>query len=59
MLVSCHQDGGQTCNIKIANESIENMTKLKYLGMTVIDQNFVQEEVNSRLNSGSACYHSV
>jgi hypothetical protein len=29
------------------------------LGTTVRNQNFIQEEINRRLNSGNACYHSV
>jgi hypothetical protein len=33
--------------------------KFKYLGTTLTDQNFMQEEIKSRLNSGNACYHSV
>jgi hypothetical protein len=27
--------------------------------MAVTDQNFIQEEMKRRLNSGNACYHSV
>jgi hypothetical protein len=29
------------------------------LGTTVTNQNLIQEEIKRRLNSGSACYHSV
>jgi hypothetical protein len=31
----------------------------RYLGTTLTDQNRVHREINSRLNSGNACYHSV
>ena len=31
----------------------------KYLGTTLTNQNFVVEEIKSRLRSGNACYHSV
>jgi hypothetical protein len=31
----------------------------KYFGKTVTNQNFIQEEIKGRLNSGNACYHSV
>jgi hypothetical protein len=29
------------------------------LGRTVTNQNFIHEEIKSRLNSGNACYHAV
>jgi len=29
------------------------------LGTTLKNQNYIQEEINSRLKSGNACYHSV
>jgi hypothetical protein len=35
------------------------MSQFKYLGMTVTDQNLILDEINRRLNSGNACYHSV
>ena len=35
------------------------MEELKYLGTTLTNQNFIQEEIKSRLKSGNACYHSV
>jgi hypothetical protein len=44
---------------EIANRSLENVTQFKYLEKTVINQNLIQEEINRRMNSGSACYHSV
>jgi len=34
------------------------VTKFKYLGTTVTDQDFVHEETKNRLNSGNACYTS-
>jgi hypothetical protein len=53
------QKAGQKPSIKIANSSFEDVAKLKYLGTTLTDQNFMNEEVKMRLNSGNACYHSV
>jgi hypothetical protein len=45
--------------IKIGHRSFENVSQFKYLGRTVINQNFIQEEIKGRLNPGNACYHSV
>jgi hypothetical protein len=35
------------------------MCQFKYLGATVANQNFIQEEIKRGLNSGTACYYSV
>jgi hypothetical protein len=59
MLLSHHQNEGQNRDIKIANRSFENVSQFKCLGMTVTNQNLIQEEIKRRLNSDNACYHSV
>jgi sorting nexin-29 len=59
MLMSRSQKIGQKHSIKVANLSFEDMTKFRYLGTTLRDQNYMHEEIKSRLNSGNACYHSV
>jgi hypothetical protein len=59
MIMSCHQNSGQNQNIRIANESLENVAKFKYLEATLTNQNDVRDEIKSRLNSGNACYYSV
>jgi hypothetical protein len=40
------------------NSSFERAGVFKCLGTTLIP-NFIEEEINSRLKSGNACYHSV
>jgi hypothetical protein len=35
------------------------MAQFKYLGMTMTNQNLIQNEIKRGLNSGYACYHSV
>jgi hypothetical protein len=46
-------------NIKICNKSFENVSEWKYLVVTIINENYNCEEIKSKLNFGSACYHSV
>jgi hypothetical protein len=57
--MSCHPNSGWNQNIRIANESFENMAKFKYLGTTLTNQNDIHDEIKSSLNSGNASYHSV
>jgi hypothetical protein len=59
MLLTRCQNVGQNRDIKIAKRSFENVSQFKYLGTTVTNQNFIQEEIRRRLSSGNACYHSV
>jgi hypothetical protein len=49
----------QNHDIKIGNRCFENVAQLRYLGTTITNENLIQEEINRRLNSGNACYHSV
>jgi hypothetical protein len=59
MIMSRHPNSGQNQNIRIANESFENVATFKYLGTTLTNQNGIHNEIKNRLNSGNACYHSV
>jgi hypothetical protein len=59
MSVSHDHNADQNQDIKTENRSFENVSQFKYLGRRVTNQNFIQEETKSWLNSGNACYHSV
>jgi hypothetical protein len=58
-LMSRSQNLVQNRSIKIENRSSEDVAKFRYLGTTLTDQNYVHEEIKTRLNSGNASYHSV
>ena len=59
MGMSRDQNAGRSHSIKTDNSSFENVEQFKYLGTILTNQNSVQEEIKSSLNSGNACYHSV
>jgi len=59
MVMSRDRNAGRGHSVKIDNSSIERVEEFKYLGMTITDQNSIQEEIKSRLKLGNACYHSV
>jgi hypothetical protein len=57
--MSRHPNSGQNQNIRIANESLENVATFKYLGTTLKNQNDIHEVIKNRLNSGNASYNSA
>jgi hypothetical protein len=59
MVMSRDQIAGRSRNINIPNKSYKRLKEFIYLGTTLTKQNFIQEEVKSRLQSGNAFYHSV
>jgi hypothetical protein len=59
MLMSRSQKIGQRLSIKIADRSFADVAKFMYLGTTLTDENYMHEEIGSRLNSGNACYRLV
>jgi hypothetical protein len=52
MIMSRYPNSGQNQNIRIANESFENVAKFKYLGATLRNQDDIHDEIKNRLNSG-------
>jgi hypothetical protein len=48
MLESRDQNAGQNREIKIGNRYFENVSRFKYLGTTVTNQNLIQEEIKRR-----------
>jgi len=59
MVMSRDQNAKGSHNAKIDYSSFERVEEFKYLSKTLTDQNSIQEENESRLKSGNACYHSV
>jgi hypothetical protein len=57
--MSRHRNSIQNRNIRIINESFEKVTKFKYLGTTLTNQNDIHDDMKSGLNSGNACYNLV
>jgi hypothetical protein len=53
------QHTGRSHSMKTDNSSFESAEGFKYFGITLTDQNSIQEEIKSRLKSGNACYYSV
>jgi hypothetical protein len=49
MVVSGDQNAGRSDSIKIDNNSFERVEEFKYLGTTITNQNYIQEEIQSRL----------
>jgi len=45
--------------VRINNSTFERVEEFKYLGKTLTHQNYIPEEIKSRLRSGNACYRSV
>jgi len=59
MVMSRDPDAGRSHSITFNNSSFERVEEFKYLVTTITNQNFIQEEIKSKLNSGNACCHLV
>jgi len=57
--MSLDQNAGGSNNIKINNKPFERVEQFKHLGKTLTNQNSIQEEIKSRLQSRNACYNLV
>ena len=53
------QNAERSHSMKIDNSSIERVEEFKYLVTISTNQNYIQEEIKSRLQSENACYHLV
>jgi hypothetical protein len=59
MAMSRDQNAGRIHNMKIDNSALERVEQFEHLATVLTNQNFMQEEINNRLKSRNACYHSV
>ena len=49
MVMSGDQNVGRSDSLKTHNSSCERVEQFKYLGTTLTNQNFIEEEIKSRL----------
>jgi hypothetical protein len=59
VICRCCQNADESHNIKIADRAFENVVNLRCLWILLTDQNYIHEEIKSKLNLGNVCYHSV
>jgi hypothetical protein len=51
LIISCHLNSGQNQNVRIANESFENVATFRYLGITLTNQNSWRKLHNDELHN--------
>ena len=59
MVMSRDENAGRSHSIKTDNSFFERLEEFKYLGTNLTNQNSIQADIESKLKSGNACYHSV
>jgi hypothetical protein len=59
MTVFPDQNAGRIHSMKMDNSSIERVEEFKYLGITLTNQNSIQEEIKCRMKLENVCYYSV
>ena len=57
--MSRQQNAGRNHNKRTDNGSFERVKQFEYSESTITNQNSIQEEIKSRLKSGTVSYHSV
>ena len=53
MVMSQDQNAGRSHSMKTDDSSFERLEEFKYLGTTLTNQNFIQEEIKNKLKSGN------
>jgi hypothetical protein len=59
MVMSQDRNAGRSYSIKTDNSSFERVEEFKFLGTTLTNQNSIQEDNHSTLQSGNASCHLV
>jgi hypothetical protein len=59
MVVLQDQNARRYHRIKTDNNAFEKLVVFKHLGKTLMNQNFIHDEIENSLNSRHVCYHSV
>jgi len=54
MVMPRDQNAGRSQDIKIDNSSFERVEELKYLGISLTNQNCIQEDIKRKLKSGNS-----
>jgi len=49
MVMSRDQNAGQNHSVRIDNSTFDRVEEFKYLGTTLTNQNYIAEEIKSRL----------
>jgi hypothetical protein len=57
--MSRNQNARRSHSIEIDNISFERFDEFKYLGTTLTNRKYIEEEIKNILKSGNVCYHSV
>jgi hypothetical protein len=46
-------------SMNFSNSLFQKEEEFRYLGTTLTNQNYMQEEIKNKLKLGNACYHSM